>query len=165
MTSFRIRPRFTLHSKKSPLEIQQLIENRLQTHPHDCAGRIIPNHIILKIPPSKQHYWSPQLSLNLEPKNNGTLIRGLYGPHPNVWTLFTFGYATAGILSLFVLITGGAKLSLGKYAFELWALPVFGLVIIILYILSQFGQKLGAEETFTIHHFFEESIQEKIGIQ
>ena len=164
MTSFRIRPRFKITSYLSPIEIQQRIKNRLKTHPNECTGKVIPHFILLKIPLENQHYWSPQLSLQLEEEEGITVIRGLYGPNPNVWSLFTFGYATMGILSLFVSIIGTSKLSLGKNAYELWTLPIFAIGIILLYISSQVGQKLGAEETFTIHHFLEEALEQKIHI-
>ena len=98
MTSFRIRPRFKTTSHLSPIEIQQRLEKRLQSHPNDCIGKVIPNYVVLKIPKKEQHYWSPQLSLQLEESETAdTVIRGLYGPSPNVWSLFTFGYASMGI--------------------------------------------------------------------
>lgn len=164
MTSFRIRPRFKVFSNKTPIEIERALQQRLTTHRADCTGKIITNHITLCIPIENQHYWSPQLSLSLEEKENGTIIHGLYGPSPNVWTLFMFGYATSGILVLFVVITGTSKLSLGMSAYELWAVPVFVGIMIFLYISSQIGQKLGAEQTFTIHHFLEEAIEQRIHI-
>jgi hypothetical protein len=34
----------------------------------------------------------------------------------------------------------------------------------LMYVLSQTGQKIGAEQTFLIHHFYEDAIGEKIAI-
>lgn len=153
-----------MFSDKSPIEIQQRIETRLQSHPEDCTGMLIPNYFTLKIPPEQRHFWSPQLSLHLEEEEGQTVIRGLYGPHPNIWALFTFGYATVGILTLFIGMIGLSKWSLGKSAMELWTLPIFIIVAIALYLSSQVGQKLGVEETFTIHHFLEEILEQKIHI-
>jgi hypothetical protein len=164
MTSFRIRPRFKVITSKTPTEIQQDIQQRLHTHTQDCIGTVIQGHIVLKIPIQDQHYWSPQLSLNLEEEENSTVIYGLYGPKPTVWAMFTFGYATIGILALFVGITGLSKVSLGKSAFELWAIPAFAIIALVLYVLSQIGQKIGAEQTFTLHHFFEEATGLKVHV-
>jgi hypothetical protein len=164
MTSFRIRPRFKVCSDKSPIEIQQRIEARLQSHPEDCTGMLIPNYFTLKIPYEQRHFWSPQLSLHLEEEEGQTVIRGLYGPHPNIWALFTFGYAAVGLLTLFMMMISLSKWSLGKSAMELWTLPFFILITIILYLSSQVGQKLGVEETFTIHHFLEKALEQKIHI-
>lgn len=164
MTSFRVRPRFKAISTLSAAQIQDAIQDGLEERSSDCVGIMITNHVILKIPTEERHFWSPQLSLNLEETDEGTEISGLYGPSPNVWTLFTFGYATIGVLSLFVTITGTSQLSLGRYAYELWALPVFAIIAAILYVFSQVGQKLGAEQTFTLHHFFEEVVHQKVHI-
>ncbi len=164
MTSFRIRPRFKVFSDKSPIEIQQRIETRLESHADDCTGLLTPNYFIIKIPHEQRHFWSPQLSLHLEEEEGQTVIRGLYGPHPNIWALFTFGYATVGFLTLFIAMTSLSKWSLGKSAMEIWALPIFIIIAIALYFSSQVGQKLGVEETFTIHHFLEEVLEQKIHI-
>ena len=166
MTSFRIRPRFQLESSKSLAEIQAQVKAKLKTEGAACVGSVIPGHIVIRIPPTDQHYWSPQLSLSLEESatGTGTLIRGLYGPSPNVWTLFTFSYATISLLILFIGIIGFSQKNLGHPAPILWALPALLAIGIFLYVLSQMGQKVGAEQTFTLHHFFEEAIGEKVHI-
>ncbi len=163
MTSFRIRPRFKVISKKTPLEIERDLQECLKTS-KTCIGTIIHHHIVLKIPPEDQHYWSPQLSLNLEEENGETVIHGFYGPNPTVWTLFIFSYATLGILSLFIGIMGLSKYSLGQPSLELWILPLLGIIAFVLYMMSQIGQKIGAEQTFAIHHFFEEALNTKVHI-
>jgi H+/Cl- antiporter ClcA len=57
----------------------------------------------MNIPDTKREYWSPHLHLELEPKdNNGTHIRGLFGPDPTLWTLFMFlHFMVAGIFVIF----------------------------------------------------------------
>jgi hypothetical protein len=44
-------------------------------------------------------------------------------------------------------------------------MPFLGLAAVVLYIIAQFGQKLGVEQTFTLHHFFERSIGSRIHIE
>ncbi len=167
MTSFRIRPRFKHVSEKSMELIQEKIKNSLKQPGATCKGRVIPGHVILKIPLEDQHYWSPQLSLSLEEleePEEGVLIRGLYGPNPNVWAMFAFGYAGLGFMSLFVSIIGFSRMSLDLPAPVLWFLPFFALGFAVLYIIAQTGQKIGVEQTFILHHFFEEAINEKVAI-
>jgi hypothetical protein len=36
--------------------------------------------------------------------------------------------------------------------------------LVILYFIAQTGQKMGVEQTFQLHHFFEESIGETVHI-
>jgi hypothetical protein len=165
MTSFRIRPRFKAHSDKNQEQLLKHIKSELSKDERSCDGIVIPGHVTLMIKPQEQHYWSPQLQLTLEEHQNGTEVHGLYGPKPQVWTLFALSYLASGILFLFISIIGFSRLSLGLSAPILWALPVLAGISIFLYISSQLGQKLGAEQTFTLHHFMEEILEIRIHIE
>ena len=153
MSSFRLRPRFQMKSPHTPEEIQAFIQEKLDEGEDPIVGSMIPGHIFLRIHQDQQHYWSPRLSLSLEKQAWGTLIRGLYGPAPNVWSLFLFAYAAVGILALFAALIGSSRLSLGMEAPILWAIPGLAGIALILYLIAQMGQKVGAEQTFTLHHF------------
>jgi hypothetical protein len=166
MSSFRIRPRFQQLVKAGTEEVEQLFKDRI-AHEQDqcpCFAVFRPGHIILRIPVKEQHFWSPQLSLSIDEHEEGTLIRGLYGPDPSVWTFFAMGYLTLGIASVFVAIIGYSYHMLNKDASLLWLLPVFGVLALVLYLIAQFGQKLGAEQTFRLHHYFEETLGKRIPI-
>jgi len=158
MTSFRIRPRFQIVSPESEAELVQRLRQRVAEGECACRVSIIPGFIVLKIPADARHYWSPQLSLSLEETEEGTLIRGLYGPNPTIWAMFAFLYGAIGLLALFIGIVGLSAKSLGNPAPVLWALPVLGVAAVVLYVIAQTGQKLGAEQTFTLHHFFESTV-------
>ena len=164
MTSIRIRPRFRLYSDKAIADIQQKIHDGLKDGDHPCTGVIVPGFITLKIIQKERHFWSPQLTLNLEEEEGKTLIRGLYGPNPTVWAIFTLGYGACGILSLFAAVLGLSQLTLGTSAWGLWVLPGLAGLALILYFASQAGQKLGVEQTFAIHHFLEGVLGERIKI-
>jgi hypothetical protein len=164
MTSFRIRPRFKMEVELAPEQIKTMFREHVQTDNAPCIAAFMPAHIILRIPPEDQHFWSPNLELSLQEQDNGTLIRGLYGPNPQVWTLFTLAYGAIATLSLFIGIIGTSQLSLDMAAPILWALPVLGSLALFLYIMSQTGQKLGAEQTFILHHFFEGTLNRKVSV-
>ena len=55
-------------------------------------------------------------------------------------------------------------MALGMDYKMLWALPGFAVLAILVYIIAQAGQKLGAEQTFTLHHFFEGAVGGKARI-
>ena len=164
MSSFRIRPRFIQSLHESPEEIYGKFRDRLTEKDGQVTGIAIPNHIILKIHEEQRHYWSPQLSLSLEEKGDGTLVRGLYGPNPNVWATFFFGYAAIGIIALFTGMIGLSQWFLGLTAYWLWAIPVCLFIFLLLYLIAQAGQKVGAQQMFELHHFYEETIGEKVVI-
>lgn len=164
MTSFRIRPRFSITSPKSQAQILEEVRARLKETNAEYRGIALDGHIMLKVKQADEHYWSPQLSILLDDQADQTLIRGRYGPKPNVWTLFTMSYLAISILTIFISIIGFSRLSLGLSANILWVLPVLAGAALLLYFSSQVGQKIGAEQTFALHHFFEEAIGQKIHI-
>lgn len=164
MTSFRVRPRFEQETDTPLADIEERIRAHLKQPDACCVGRIIPGHIVLSVPEEELHFWSPQLSLSLEENGEGTLIRGLYGPAPSIWLMFAFGYGILSFLVMVVGIVGFSRMSLGLDAPILWALPFLVGGLVVLYIIAQVGQKVGAEQTFTLHHFFEEAIRERIHI-
>lgn len=166
MSSLRIRPRFKETYDLRPEEVEVLVRKHLTELDCGCSAKILPGFIVLGIKPQEQHFWSPQLSLSFELDEDGehTVIRGLYGPNPTVWAFFTYGYAALGILAMFLGMYGFSLYSLGQDARILWSLPLLAVAALVLYIVAQFGQKLGAEQMFTLHHFFEESIGHRIHV-
>lgn len=164
MSSFRIRPRFERTVYYTPEAVQELFEKGLARPDAPCVGKVRKNHIVLYIPEEEQHYWSPQLSMSLYEEEEGTLITGVYGPHPSIWSAFFYGYAIIALLSLFLSIWGCSVWMLKKDPWMLWGLPVLGAAALILYLVAQGGQKVGAEQTFTLHHFVEETVGERAHI-
>jgi hypothetical protein len=88
----------------------------------------------------------------------------MYGPHPTVWAVFLFGYAILGLALFFTTIIGLVKYSLHIESQILWLLPFLLGGLVILYFVAQTGQKMGVEQTFQLHHFFEESIGQSVHI-
>lgn len=161
MTSFRLRPRFSYTTEKSPESVVDSVRKRLQES-DQCMGKVLDNHVVLYIPPDLRHYWSPQLNLSIEAEASGCRIDGLFTPSPSVWGLFTLGYGVLAVLFLFLSIIGGSSYMLGESSWTLYALPVVVVLAIGLYFMSQVGQKIGAEQMFTLHHYLEDALQEKI---
>lgn len=164
MSSFRIRPRFKRIVDYTPERVAELFEQGLARPDAPCEGTVNPGHITLRIPEEEQHYWSPQLAIAYEACEEGTEIRGLYGPKPAVWSAFFYGYAIIALLSLFLSMWGFSLMMLGKPAPQLWGLLGLGAGALALYLIAQTGQKVGAEQTFTLHHFFEETVGERVHI-
>ncbi len=164
MSSLRIRPRF----KESVSESIESFKNRIQTSLDDeneFSGLVSDQYCVIKIRPEERHYWSPQLTLTLEEASEGNLeVRGLYGPKPSVWAVFFMSYAALGVLSLFAGVFGLSQLMLNKPAPILWAIPIIAAIALGLYLVAQAGQKVGAEQMFRIHHFYEEVIKHRVAL-
>ena len=92
MTSIRIRPRFKAESDVSPEKIQSEVRDQVNKPTSPCNGVFITDFITLKIKPKDLHFWSPQLTLSFSEEEGKTIIRGLYGPNPTIWTIIALGY-------------------------------------------------------------------------
>jgi hypothetical protein len=164
MTSFRVRPKFRKECPCKPKDLVERINKRLETQHDQVEGKVFLTHGLFRILPEHQHFWSPQLNVSFEETDDGTVLRGMYGPHPTVWAVFLFGYAILGLALFFTTIIGLVKYSLHIESQILWLLPFFLGGLAILYFVAQTGQKMGVEQTFQLHHFFEESIGETVHI-
>lgn len=164
MTSIHIRPRFTQTLSLTPNEIIERVQDRLDSEGATCIGACYPTFIELRILPKDQHFWSPQLMLNFENAVEGTKIEGVYGPAKNVWSLFWLMYLFLGLATMWILIHSGVRWSLGMDMPMLWGLAVTGVGLVAVYMFAQTGQKIGAEQMFTLHHFWEEAVGDRVHI-
>lgn len=166
MSSFRIRPRFKEELNQSVEQFKSLLDHALE-QTEEFTGLVSDNYCVIKIPTSDRHYWSPQLTISIEEDfedKEKITVRGLYGPKPSVWAIFFMDYAALGVLALFAGVFGLSQMMLEKPAPILWTIPVKAIVALVLYLIAQGGQKVGAEQMFRIHHFYEELMKHKIHI-
>ena len=153
-----IRPRFQRQVNLSPSETLQRLRAALRRPGSEIIGIAVEHHVVLKFPMEKQHYWSPQLALEVEEAEGGALIRGLFGPRPSVWLMFMFMYSILGVICLFVSITGFSQLSLGIAAPILWVLPAAAGLALFLYFSAKTGERLGQDEMHRLHNFLDQAL-------
>ena len=156
---YRVRPRFQVTSPEHPDAIEEKLRQSLAQDDAPCEGKVHSGYVSLYIPFEEQHYWSPRLTITLEEYEEGSLIRGLYGPRPAVWTMFVFFYSVIGFAIVVASIIGFANRSLGMPSGILWLVPVLIVAFLTLYIVAYFGQKKGHDEMVVLHTFLEESTQ------
>jgi hypothetical protein len=157
LTLYRVRPRFSVTASEPLEQVTTRIRQALDQADAPCCGRIHFEYVTLYLPTEEQHYWSPQLSLSLEPTEEGCLLRGLYGPRPEVWTMFVFFYAIIGLAATIIAIIGFSNMSLGKSGMVLWLLPLLIGLFLTLYLTAYFGKRMGQDQMVTLHRFLEQS--------
>ena len=157
---FAIRPRFEAELPVKQADVIQKLKKGLTQPDAPCIGLATTGFATIKLPEKDRHYWSPQLSVMLEDleEKEGTLLRGLYSPAPAVWTMFVFFYAIIGFALLVIAIIGFSRLSLDMSAPILWWLPDQCILLLSIYLVSFFGQKLGHDQMETLHTFLEQSL-------
>ena len=166
MSSFRLRPRFS-HVIDSDIETaQHTIVSSAQQHADRCSVKSFPGYVSLHILEKDTHYWSPRLSLSLEPGLEGkTRVDGTYGPHTDVWSAFLYGYMLVGLIGIFSGLLGACQFWLNMPAWGLWIAAAMLIIAIGMYLLAQFGQKIGAQQTFLLHQIYEQAVGATIEIK
>ena len=127
----------------------------------EVMGKMVKEHVYLSVQPEEEHFWSPHLTLELIEGDQNLEIRGLFGPSPHVWLLYTFIYALLGFFAFIVLIIGGSRWNLGMSAGILWFFPVIASLVIMAYLTAKAGQKLGRTQMYLLYNFLMDSIGEQ----
>ena len=150
-----LRPRFNLELDKNLSSILGAFEN-----PKSNLYKVkrVDEHIFIKIPKEKQHFWSPQLHIEIgEVDEKKSRLHGFFGPNPSVWTLFMFlHYVVATIFIIF-----------GIWAYSNWSLKIpyelqLGVVISMffcwfaLYFAGRMGKIKGKEQMRELYNFMED---------
>ena len=120
------------------------------------------NHVILDVPPSERHYWSPQLNFRVEENEDdqdSSVIKGLIGPRPAVWTMFMFVYFSIGIAGFFISCFGVSRWMLGEYSNLLLALPAAALIMATAYKAGKYGERLGHDQIDILKNFVRSALQ------
>ena len=142
----KIRPTFSIPLAQDPDGSMAVIRERLEgTNWAECShskGRCAD----FFVEEGERRVWSPCLSVQVEAENEGSLLRGRFGPHPELWTLFMFLYTAGGFLTVMGLILGFVQWQSGMEAWGFWGaflgFPGLG----ALYAISATGQRLSAHQ-------------------
>ena len=93
-----LRPRFKIEIPRSNTSVLADFE-KYKTTQQDIIINRLDDHVFLKLPKHKAHFWSPQLHLEINKvDNNNSVLHGLIGPNPTLWTFFMFLHFIIGCL-------------------------------------------------------------------
>ena len=165
MSSFRSRPRFCQILEKSPEMLQDQILESINGSETDYEVLDFAGFLCLRIPENDRHFWSPRLNLSFDQTEEGkTQITGIYGPNANVWSIFLYSYLTLGSAALFSGVLSISQWAIDAKPWGLWIFAPATVGIVALYFIAQFGQKLGAQQTFQLHQTYETAVGEPVAI-
>lgn len=120
----------------------------------------VDHHVFIRIPKKEQHFWSPQLHLEIYDVNeNQPKLKGLFGPSPTVWTLFMFLHFVVATLFIGALVWIYVNIRLNKsYLFPI--LTMFFLLItwFVLYFAGRLGKQAGKKEMQKLYCFMKSTL-------
>ncbi|MEM6724832.1 MAG: hypothetical protein AAF598_12385 [Bacteroidota bacterium] len=156
-----IRPRFHLTIPHKKEELLDRLSHMIDHPPASLRGHLLGNHIILDIAIEDQHYWSPQLNFRVEQDEldpNQSIVAGLIGPRPPVWTLFMFIYFALGTTGFFLSCIGVSRYLLGEWSYWLLVIPITILLMLSAYRVGKYGEHLAKDQIKTLKQFVREAI-------
>lgn len=122
----------------------------------------VDDHVFIRIPKKHQHFWSPQLHLEINEINeNSSTVRGLFGPNPTIWTMFMFlHFVVAGFFIAFG-IWAYTNARLGEsYALQLAITLMMIAFWFALYFAGRMGRAKGKPEMEQLFKFMRTTILE-----
>lgn len=156
-----LRPRFKFHVDHNHESLLKLFESQ-KNEQSDYIVTRVDDHVFIKIPKIKQHFWSPQLHLeiNKEYEKEGSIIYGLFGPNPTVWTMFMFlHFLVAGLFIGFAIWAYVNWTLDANYAIQLFVTLLMVVIWFALYFGGRIGKKTGMNQMHELHHFMRDTLR------
>ncbi|TPV95914.1 MAG: hypothetical protein B7733_07425 [Myxococcales bacterium FL481] len=149
-----MRPSFELRLETEVDHVMAAARTRLPQLESQVFVQVAGHHVELLMAQECRHYWSPWLSVTIDDLRTedgaGSRVRGRYGPHPSVWTMLMSIHIALMFSAVCGLVYGVAQWTLGRDPFALIAIPIAGLLMLGVYMVSLAGQRLGASQMHTL---------------
>ncbi|MFZ9004848.1 MAG: GTP-binding protein [Robiginitalea sp.] len=143
----------------------------------ECAGNILErlekagrepfvikrldDHLFIKFNDREQHFWSPQLQLEILDEEQGACrVYGLYGPNPTLWSFFMFLHF--GVATLFIIlgIWAYSSASLDRpYGVQAGGMVFMVVVWFALYAFGRAGRAKGKPQMHELYNFYREGLR------
>ena len=155
-----LRPRFKMEINENNESILKRFEATRNDKSEFITTRV-DNHIFIKFPKEKQHFWSPQLHLEIDYAEEGSsLLHGLYGPNPTVWTMFMFlHFMVAGLFIAFGIWAYTNWRLNTEFAVQLSIMFLMVLIWFVLYFAGRMGRDTSKKDMFMLRDFMNKTLK------
>jgi hypothetical protein len=161
MNKIRIRPRYTFSVPLKKADVLNKLREALKDMPSGLEGKFVKPLVVVSVSKENRHFWSPELSLDIEEKENGTEIRCTLGPRSSLWTMFATFYGFSILVGIAGLVLGFSQLTLGMNADGFWLVPVSIILLASAYGIALTGQKLSYEQMLELRNFIKKTLKDK----
>ncbi|PIE49511.1 MAG: GTP-binding protein, partial [Flavobacteriales bacterium] len=150
-----LKPRFRKKMAIGKAELLLKIKEALKKENHPYRTKLVGNHLVIDVPKLEETFWSPQLHAEVIEEHNRTIVKGIFGPKPQVWTFFMFIHFAVAVAFVVFLVMAYTQYSLKQdYKFAMimcFAMPV---IWILLYVGGQIGKKKSHKQLVELDSFF-----------
>lgn len=161
MDRIRIRPRYTFSTLLKKDEVLAKLREGLGKGSSKLEGKFVKPLVVISLPEEKRHFWSPELSLDVEEKNGETEIRCTLGPRSSIWTMFATFYGFSVLVGIAGLVLGFSQLTLGMDTYGFWLVPVSILLLVSAYGIALTGQRLAYDQMLELRSFIKGTLKDK----
>ena len=153
-----LRPRFKIemnNSKETVLSWFQTAKSEQKEFILSCVD----DHVFIKIPKKDQHFWSPQLHLEIidDEDSSKSTLHGLFGPNPTIWTFFMFLHFIVASVFIGFAIWAYSNWSLDQpFIIQLSVCIIMLLTWFVLYFAGRMGRATGKDQMHELHEFMNE---------
>jgi hypothetical protein len=155
-----LRPRFEVCSHEAADALLERVALRLRSA--DCAisGYVAEQRIVIYVPPARQRLWSAELRVDVVCRDGGTVLAGMYAPHPHVWVTYTIVLAAVVMGVTAVLVFAFAQWSMNQPPVALYGLVPLVFIGAATYGLAFVGQGFASEEMDEMRAFLDDAVVE-----
>lgn len=158
-----LRPRFQF---ELPMAQQTVLGKFEKAESKPILTKRIDEHIFIKFDKEKNHFWSPQLHLEIIEVDDGNCkLYGIFGPNPTLWTFFMFLHF--GVATIFIILGVWAysSASLNRpYHLQLGLMVFMTVLWFVLYAFGRLGKRKGKPQMHQLYQFVTQTLAIELGI-
>ena len=156
-----LRPRFKIFVKEDGFKLIKKFEEKQNSSNCKFIIKIVDNHIVLDILKDESKFWSPQLAIEIEQhKPKESLIKGLFGPKPHIWTFFIFIHFAIALAFIGFCTLAYVQYSLKEsYSFALTVSLLMPLLWFVMYFIGRWGKHKSLEQMLALHNFMMNTLE------
>lgn len=149
-----LKPRFKEELKESKADVLKKFEDVFAKKEHKFRTKLVDNHIVIDVSQEENHFWSPQLQVEIVEEDDKTILKGLFGPKPQVWTMFMFFHFAVALFFIVFLVMAYTQYNLKQeYQFAAYMCVVMPIIWILFYVFGQLGKKKGYSQMLEMDEF------------
>lgn len=136
------------------------------------TGSVFESSAVLRIDERHRHFWSPELQVGADAVDDDepllrepasepaeqSLVSGIFGPRPAVWSLFIATYTCVAFIAIMGGSYGTSQLMLDQPATALWSLPGSLVAAALVYGVGRIGRQLGSSQMQILRDFLDDAL-------
>lgn len=161
-SDIHLRPRFKMNYNESQGVLISKFKKNLKSENCIYCGKIVDAHIVIDVPVDENHFWSPQLNIEIEKVSaDKTIVKGLFGPKPQLWTLFMFFHFAMAVAFIGFSIMTYVQWTLKEdYSMALMIVIDLPILWVAMYFLGRIGRRKGHKQMDELYGFMMKTLEE-----